>query len=41
MTASSKGGTPGAVPEPGVTSLILLAAACVLMNRQRPGRTPV
>lgn len=36
VSSSSKGGTPGAVPEPGVTGLILLAAASLLMNRQRP-----
>lgn len=36
VSSTSKGATPGAVPEPGVTGLILLAAASLLMNRQRP-----
>ncbi|WP_051946035.1 VIT domain-containing protein [Verrucomicrobium sp. BvORR106] len=36
VSSSSKGKTPGAVPEPGVTGLLLLAAASLLMNRQRP-----
>ncbi|HSJ04657.1 MAG: VIT domain-containing protein [Verrucomicrobium sp.] len=37
VVTSSKttGGTPGAVPEPGVTGLLLLAAASLLMHRRK------